>query len=781
MAITRANSFVSFKVAGSGGARIMLTLSGDWTISGGLAPDVNTATAPYTEVAKLGSNLNNVIGSIEFWSTETPFDDGDPTPDVVRNNIWLVDVKPAGLGKVGGTMRVYEYALSFADHRIAFAEPRGGRLFKGRLNPDPLGDATLYTVEELMDMCRTAMGDTGGVPGTVNVAEPPRDVDWNGAHAPSELDRLLQLSGHVYAPQSNGFGAIVLVGSGSLPTIAEELRIYDVASLIADRRPGKLVFTSAPTAVTRSYNKDASSPPAWEWVIQDPDDGMRWKLIADLSFDALDQLHKGFPDVDEKHRKHVDEQLYRCIRLDVEKFPPLACAVLREVLLPDGTRDEPHIEAEIAIEEDGTFTQRVRRLQASKVEEGNVLVFEHRLGRLPSGVTAAPAIDPVFVPLTAGQLKPTFSVEGYIESAGTKEFAAYGFSFVLGSFSTMSDSTARSHLTGFRPDTAVLCDADLRVVWLNDATSNVDEMRSRAESRAEPLLAGTGEARTIAAKTFVQVELSGRVSAIRYNQAECKTTIVVGGWAAPSGATSGEAGGATPRGGRAGGSGARELAKQSSRSIDSAERKQQATAQRRGTGIARTDVGVTKRVGDPGPKGRRVSVELMDKVAGQAGRYNGRFRSGKLKLDATGNLVAGDVGDRSAADDCIVWLMPDIRLGVHSQIITGTARPVLRGDLSGSIDEASGKPIVVVSTGDTDLWLVDLVQTGGSAGNATTAATFTYTAKRRGTDVATAVPVVMQRPKGKTIAAQLGLLIVADDGAKKIVWCDETPDTGGCA
>ncbi|HEY0007530.1 MAG TPA: hypothetical protein VGB55_02300, partial [Tepidisphaeraceae bacterium] len=259
--------------------RLMLTLDGDWTIGGGSDADRNSAKIPYTERSKLPVSLVNVVGKIEFWGTSHPNAE-NAVADVVRDGIWLVDVAldAAGITPAGSTAQVAAYRLGFADHRQGFREPRGGRLLDGSGNPDPLGDATLVGNEALINACLSAMGVTAAVPNSVNDVEPPRNITWFGAHAPSELGRLLQRCGCVYCCHSTGLGYISKIGVGQLPNIPAGRKATDITVPGISRMPSKVVFFSAPNAVVRTFKELAANnvAPKWEFVVRDFTQSGKW-------------------------------------------------------------------------------------------------------------------------------------------------------------------------------------------------------------------------------------------------------------------------------------------------------------------------------------------------------------------------------------------------------------------------------------------------------------------------------------------------------------------------
>lgn len=76
---------------------------------------------------------------------------------------------------------------------------------------------------------------------------------------------------------------------------------------------------------------------------------------------------------------------------------------------------------------------------------------------------------------------------------------------------------------------------------------------------------------------------------------------------------------------------------------------------------------------------------------------------------------------------------------------------------------------------------VDLTQTGGSNGNKTTAATWTYTVNDLdGNELGTAVSPLKVRPNGTMTAATKGIAYYDEDGNLVLYDTNERYGTGGC-
>ena len=549
---TRNYNFVTFRPAGTDD-RLHLTLEGDWTITGGFDADVNSATTKHTEIAKLPANPTYVSGAIEFWFTADP--DAEPAegeaagePDVVRDGYQIVDLVPDLVARAPGQTTAYieRYRLAFADHRQAFREPRGGRLMRGLVNSDQLPPGQLLTTQTLVGECLDAMGVPADLPTSLNAFPPPRNLQWLGAHAPSELAGLLARSGHAYCCSSQGLGYVVRVGVGDLPAIPAELLEEGVIAAASTRLPTKAIFTSFPNAVIRTFDEEIPTAPQvgrpkrpeWKYVVRNWDDYYKWVPIEVMLNDPEMEVRKGFPSVPPQHRPTISEDAFRVIRLASDRFDPRQCPVLREVIYPNGEIDAPHLIVDVAVQgrSGGWTNQEDVRINAETVDgSGNLLVFPRRIGGVTNGKAAD--FDPFFEPVPEETLKPSFSVEDWSKDKAEKIFAAYGYNVSGGGTAAMGNDTTQAHLQGFRPDTGVYCCDELQLVYLNDDDSNNDLLVADTTAMAGALAINNLQPRTYVVKGFYAIELTGRVNEIRYNQSEAKTVIIADGWSAASGGT----------------------------------------------------------------------------------------------------------------------------------------------------------------------------------------------------------------------------------------------------
>ena len=547
-------------VPGESYVRLNLTPEGPWRVGGGMNPDVNAARVPYAEFDKLGGLVQGLQGVIELWWAADP-DSGD-APDVELYGQWLVDASIASVGVLAGeeSPRAIEYRLAFADFRHAFVPPRGGRLMSGPVNPDPAPPGTTpLQNSELAAACLDAMGAGGGAPGSLDAVAPVRKLSWECSHAPTELARILDYCGHVYCPHSQGLGYVARRGVGSLPDIPPGRLMTDVAVPLADRRAQVVVFTSAPVPVTLTYDEDADPPPAWEFVAQDREG--KWQRLADLADLGEPQraVIADFAGVPDEDRERWRGQVYRCIRLDPQRFNPDKVRVLRQAFLADGKTDAIHLKAGVI----GVATEVLpqvwrnvsRRLDASSVDEHNVLTMGELVGRHAIFAPQGTAFPKSFQAIPDEELLVTFSVEHYDKDTGKRDFYAAAFSTSQGAVSDLSPAESQSRLAGYRPDTAIYPVQGLRLIRVNGADANAGELADRCRTVARDMAADAAAVRRVVrVQGFIGVEIDGLVSGFSYDVRSGVTEIETNGWTSPAGPASGfERFGAAGGGGGAGG------------------------------------------------------------------------------------------------------------------------------------------------------------------------------------------------------------------------------------
>ena len=658
------------------GVRLRLSLESPWAVKPGLTPDTHEATTTAAEAAKLPSSLVDVFGAIELWTSDP---DAGGGPAVTIAGVRLAQVLPERLGYGPGDAlpRVLAYKLVFADFRAAFVEPRGARLFGGEVNPDPpRGPTPPRSNSDLIGLCLGRMGSPAVLPANVDFVEPMRGLSWHGAHAPGELSRLLQHCGGVYVPKTTGVGAVEMIGLGLLPDFAGLDVESDVVTPAGDRRAGQVVVTSAPQAVVCTFDEAANQPPSWKYVAQNA--AGNWVPLAEvagLEAGAAAAVRADFKDVPEADRPRVRKQAYRVVRLDPAKFPPRQSPILGEVYQADGTTGDVRLKLLAARQlAAGAWKNVLSTIPASSVDQARGLVFfDERVGRVTSSAAGGegPDLDAGFVEVPESQLKLTFSVEAFDPDTGDCEVYAAGYE---GAAAT-DPATAKAWMGGYRPGVACHCDPSLRLIRLNGQDVNRTELDARSGKIAQTLAAAGGgsTARVVTLRGLTPVELSGRVSGVKYDLRGLRTVVEIDGYQSPvppAAAISGGRGGIA----RGGGGGASALAQgvgvagnprpstQPDRSYAAADARAQ--ARRSPAGDASRPRGRVPGPPPPPPLApTAVRVEITGKRA-EKGWYDARLRKPPAADAISGDLTVGQVGGAGAA--CVVKCLSDAGAGTHT-------------------------------------------------------------------------------------------------------------------
>jgi hypothetical protein len=781
-------NLITFRLNTDSSVFVYLT-GGTVTRRGGLQPDVWTFIVPYSELAKLSlADVSvEVSGVVELWYSLAPATAA--VADVVLGNVAIVDIQPNQIDREPGdtTDKVISYQVAIADHRRAFVEPRGGRLFDGLLNRYPLpGGDTLLTNQQLMQKCATAMGVTLTVGTGVNDAQAMRDVDWRAAHAPTALQELLEHTGHVYAPLISGHAQVMLPGAGTAPTVPGGRLIRTVTSKSVDRRPTTVIFLSAPAAKILTYNKNASPAPTWKYVIQDPADD-QWKPLADvtaLTGGAATVWSKQFENLSEAHKGRIREQLYCCIQLDPVKFPPGKVVLLPKWFDTSLVERVPSInETTTLLVQDatGSFGQKnnvVSLLARQVVSEANVLIFPHPLMKLATANTsiAIQQLNGTHVPFPEAEIKPNFSVEAWDEENDRREYAVFGFNVASFSVSSMTESAAKDQLTGYRPNVCVYNQPDLQQVTINPGgseTTNRTELQDRAETYARQVVRlGTPAMQVMTIKGFLAVELTGTVSEVSYDRESVTTTLTLNGWNVTARIGNDSQGG--------GGVGDSTISSGTTRQQSRGRRTSHERSRRRLSRIG-TD---SEKMVEPA-RGKVVEsvwpqlclATEAEPIAGEKGRYTGKLWNVKVDPAATGNLTKENLGE--AFGECEIWHLPE----------ASTTTTVLREfDLllcwQAPTHTTRGKPIVVTLPNQLvgGTFVVKLAVAAGTHGTNTTTPSYTYNVQNlNGTQIAAALSPLAGREIGYFNSAGYGLAYFdTEENAIKLLRAFETRSTTEC-
>lgn len=296
----------------------------------GIWPETFIATIPKPERDKLPSDLSTITAiTIRIGLN-------DDSVDVIG---WrIVDVKEAEWGAVDRSSPSQSLAwdLTLEDSRSRLNGGRGGTLFDGLLNPvDPAGQiiAPVVTCSALVTRCISAIGvltyREGTLPGPIieslDAYDPPSEILWRGADAPTELQRLLEWTRHAFAFNQDGTYSIVkLVDPPTAPT-APDVGVNPLPSApitLAPNTSGKCIITSAPTRNLIERNRTLTDLGGGDVPLQfvgvDTDGSI--KPLTSLSWwpigkTRLQVFANEYADVAVQHRALAQASIYRMFRL----------------------------------------------------------------------------------------------------------------------------------------------------------------------------------------------------------------------------------------------------------------------------------------------------------------------------------------------------------------------------------------------------------------------------------------------------------------------------------
>lgn len=575
--------------------RVALTLQQPWKFGCGLKPDINTAKIPCTLYEKLSQNINRP-GRIEMWFNTSP--DMDAPADVLLDGVSIVEVRinevaiPGGSAArefgLAGTPQATEYEINFADFRMNFVKPRGGRLRIGHINPGPtppdsaddgsttdssdLGPDDTQPIEmSLSDLIATitpllGIGDVS-VPASADMDKipAPRELKWFGNHAPTELEKLLAGTGLIFCPKSNGTAAIEFVTAQGDPTITGGgQRLPDLTPSLLDRRGTYVVFSSYPTQVSWTEttnggtagsadpNNPGAQPPAfdpadyWDFVILDSDGIWRpiqsAKLLRSGGGDQtgtqqpgyVTHIQQNFAKVDPKYRDQLKAQLFRFIRLKSDKWDPNVSPVLATMIEKDQSQNPIQVSATIAIADPttGLYSNSTAALNVPVVfnAKGNILQLAWPLIQV-KGICSDPWLAfNAAAPFAVRYTVPNAKIDDNSGNAAPV-FYHCGFQRDGDDFVPLDDATIQNIIVGGTTDALVIPRPELRQVMVDGKSINDQQLQDKAQALAASYLRKPSlAARQIRVQGYAQIEPSGLISEVAWDQETVLTTANVNDW-----------------------------------------------------------------------------------------------------------------------------------------------------------------------------------------------------------------------------------------------------------
>jgi hypothetical protein len=542
-------------------------------------------------------------------------------------------------------VRAVRWRLLIADARQRFEFPGGGLLTQGAINTLPFDDETgkdkngrpLTSNKELADMCLAAMGAGISAPASMTKQTALKNIEWRGTHAATELGRILDELGYVFAVAQDGSFRIFKMGEGSGSeefSAASQVVPGGITLPGGDRRGKTVVFCSAPTPVANTVTVKGIKDEAWEFVAEDSDG--KWRWIGDLKIlngkAAPDIVRNNFQDIAEKYRARARTQFYRCVRLDPAKWN--YAPVYRQLLLKGKPASTPEFDARVAVADQGgriyvTPAAPVRLHVLAIVDAGPagpVVIFNERIGKTTTNAnldkkSVNPDAD--FQELDSvqdfqgkvtieaqenvgGVYRPTYFFAGYIKGPG--------------GIVQLPQDAAKAAMTS--ADTLIVARPELQLLQEDGTETNRQELEDACHALADRWLANSDTlAKVHLLVGFARVNLSGKISSISITQSPPMTKVKEMTWFRPAGTYLSEVKDRAGEGGVGGGS----------------AQAYQGQARARASGSPRASRGCSsRRAGAAGGDARRGRAD-RDPRCQPEGRERGR-------------VVQGEVGQRGGED-----------------------------------------------------------------------------------------------------------------------------------
>jgi hypothetical protein len=564
MAVISKTNLVTFRP--TGGPRVILSLEGDFTLTGGVQPNVNNAVVDYAGFAMFGEAIGTP-GRLEFWYGASPLPEanggnGDSaTPDRFLEGVRIVEVEPLRVGVVQGETkeRVTFWRLALCDVRERFAPPLGGLLSYGLVNPESVeaGETRPAEVDSLtlVQRCLDSLGVAyETLPPDLAKVKPPRDLKWFGVPAREELAKLLDHCGCVLVPHKTGTVGVRQLGVATgddLPTVPGGREEVDVTVPSTTRRGSVVVFTSAPNPVLDTIKLIGPSPSTWQYVVLDVD--KRWKPLDDPAVvvnywgqgsTAQDAIRRKYETVGATHRDRVRSETFRTIRLNPAVYLPAIQGILRRQVKLDDKAKQVLSSIEVRAKraqqrpDSGGWKNSTELIPCTCTTLGraaNVIRTWELLGKV-EGNAEVLDLEPVFVPLAHGELEVRLTVEAAIDSGkgdGSKvpEYAAFGFTRLPdGTVQALTPEQSRAAIDKPTTDVVVISRPELRLVRDKSGTNETDnrsELQTEAKALADEYFRGANTLRVLSVQGYLEGDPSGRVSEVRISQMPPRTTFMI--------------------------------------------------------------------------------------------------------------------------------------------------------------------------------------------------------------------------------------------------------------
>ncbi len=530
-------------------------------LSAGLWPNACQMRVPVHEFAKFQGDTSRDYAWLELY-----FSSPD-APDVVLDG-WSVEaVDDSRTGKRVGQdqAEVVEKVLTLTDRRWEFLDGRGGHAFWGLVNrgrEDGAGvvnehngfasDGISYftAIHNLLGRMQYASGwgrmSGDDLPPALFSGLPkPRDLKWDGVHAPTEVQRLLDEADAVWLLRPDGTYDVEMIGDGELPSLPADALLPGDENPGRSARPGVLVVTSAPARAVLQRTEGVGAEGGWEWVAMDIDGALkpvsgegRASWIPDGDGAAEDLVRSGYSGLSGEALQLARGTLFTVLRLGGEdrakKLPILLRGSDTHTDYDGALRPVPcTVQAAAAQLSDDRWVNPATlvTLAGHRVDPPAGLISFPGLVGAVSGV-ARLEFEPYFVALGAGEIEVSWAHESRedLEGAETwRDFFAVGYRLQDEVVTEISDEDLAGALGPDGGDVRVLSVPELveyRRLDGEAATSlNGAALKAEAEKLAARILSDPAATRIYRYRGLHEVSPHGRIPWVRWDLAAGTTSF----------------------------------------------------------------------------------------------------------------------------------------------------------------------------------------------------------------------------------------------------------------
>lgn len=347
----------------------------------------------------------------------------------------LIDVREMDHGHTddNGDRRPLTWMLTLEDGRRRLQGRKGGMLFHGvlnRLRPngtiiDRVENSAL--VQHCIDAIKTLTYREGpslpaGLVTSLDAFDPPVELIWQGAHAPTELQRLLEWTRHAFAFNQDGTYSIHRLkdpGETLVSPSLSEAKLPGGSIKLGDEAPSKCIIASCPTRNLIERKRTLDTPRPLQWVGVETDGAVL--PLEDLSWwpagkTPIQVVAANYKDVAKKYQSLARSSIFKMLQLhddDLNEGWTLVARLLDEQTdaLERGIPLAVRLKAKAALQdEEGTWIQQTDLvpipnvsidLERAVVKSGQILV-DIDAAEKPHNLVGAAALG-------TGDLELTFS------------------------------------------------------------------------------------------------------------------------------------------------------------------------------------------------------------------------------------------------------------------------------------------------------------------------------------------------------------------------------------